>query len=152
AHCDRGDHVSAAEPGQPPLALLRRRELGQVGGHHVVVQAETQSGAARANNFLGQYGVEPEVLLPATAVLIRHVEGEQPGRSRLAPYLAVDQSGLLPAGVVRDGLPFQERTAQAPELLVYGLIEGLLHDRRLAGRPTTNQVLGVGSWPVTVVW
>ena len=65
--------------------------------------------------------------LAAAAVLLVHVDAEQPGRARLAPHLAVDQARLLPLGVVRDRLPGEELPAQVAELFVDRLVEVLLH-------------------------
>jgi hypothetical protein len=131
AHRDGRDQVAGAEAGQPALALLVGGQLGEVRCDHVVVQAEAEAGAAGTDDLLDQYRVEPEVALPAAAVLLRHVKAEQAGGAGLAPHRAVDQAGLLPRRVVRHRLAGEEGAAQFPELLMDRFVQVLFHKARV---------------------
>jgi hypothetical protein len=120
-----GSVIAAGDAGQPAPLLLLGAVAQEVGQCDVVVQrdAEPGGGGAGPGGLLADHHVEPEVVHPAAAELLRDRHPQEAGLARGGEQLAPDDAGGLPVGQVRHHLAVEEGPHGLAECLVVRLEE-----------------------------
>ncbi len=130
-HRDRDHRLTTGDAGQPALLLLVVGQILEVRADDVVVQAQRRRGHAGHGDLLVDDRVEPEVVGAAAAVLLGHVEPDEPVLARGHIGRPVDDAlGLPPLGVGGQ-LGLDVAANGVAERLVLGVVDRALHVRSL---------------------